>query len=88
MPIEEFNHFVKNRTYNFLCFGLKKYQTFLGVREEVMGKNKKEFAGLMSYLSIRFVRKIVFDVIRAKGDGKLCELKENITPGEIKTFGN
>ena len=53
-----------------------------------MGKNKKEFAGLMSYLSIRFVRKIVFDVIRAKGDGKLCELKENITPGEIKTFGN
>ena len=42
----------------------------------------------MSYLSIRFVRKIVFDVTKAKGDGKLCQLKENITPAEIKTFGN
>ena len=26
---EEFPQFLKNRSYNFLCFGLKKYLTYL-----------------------------------------------------------
>jgi len=32
LEIDEFNQFVKNRSYNFLCFGIKKYELFLGLK--------------------------------------------------------
>lgn len=60
IPIDEFHQFIKNRSYNFLCFGLKKYHTFLSIDSSITSTLKKNFAEIMSFLTIRFIRKILF----------------------------
>lgn len=42
----------------------------------------------MSFFTIRFIRKILFAIIRQRGEGKLVNLTHPITPQEIKIVGN
>jgi hypothetical protein len=37
---EEFQIFEKNRSYNFLCFGLRKYQAYVSLGPTVFGQIK------------------------------------------------
>lgn len=77
---EEFQIFEKNRSYNFLCFGLRKYQAFIALGPTVFSQIKeREFCELLSFLSIRFIRRMTFAINRERNKGSLKQLTEPIT---------
>ena len=63
-----------------MCFGIKKFQAFVGLPPTSYALIKeKEFCELVSFLTVRFVRKILFGIIRQRGEGKLLPLTKCIT---------
>jgi hypothetical protein len=53
----------------------------MSISEDIVNTIKqKEFADLVSFFTIRFIRKILFEIIRQRGEGHLVNLKAPITP--------
>jgi len=72
-----------------MCFGIKKLELYIGLPANVIEKIKeREFCELVSFLTVRFVRKILFSIIRQRGSGKLTPLLKCITSSEITSVGN
>jgi hypothetical protein len=72
-----------------MCFGIKKFQAFVGLPAPLYSKIKeREFCELLSFLTVRFVRRILFTIIRQRGEGKLQPLTKCITSQEITAVGN
>jgi hypothetical protein len=72
-----------------MCFGIKKLEQYIGIPTNVIEKIKeREFCELVSFLTVRFVRKILFIIIRQRGLGKLTPLLKCITSTEITAIGN
>lgn len=72
-----------------MCFGIKKFEDFIGIPSQLYTKIKeKDFCELVSFLTVRFVRKILFTIIRQRGKGKLLPLTKCLTSQEITGVGN
>lgn len=87
---DDFQQFLRNRSYNFLCFGIRRYQAYTGLGAAFFLRVKeREFCELLSFLTIRFIRRIIFTINRERGgDGRLHFLRDPITPQEVKREGN
>ena len=73
-----------------LCFSAKNFKTLLSLPVSFYAyyPKEKEFLDIISFLSMRFTRKIIFTIIRIRGNTALQQIKEQITPKEIKIIGN
>ena len=68
MSIEEYERYTEYRTYNFIhskknLESLTKFKKFIDPHEVMMEKNTKTLQ-LISFICCRFVRKIIFQIIR------------------------
>lgn len=72
MNKEQFLRYSKARSANFLCFSTNVFADLLDPHHAFISHaGQKAFCELMSFVSLRFISKVLFEILRKRNEGEL-----------------